>query len=199
MPTMEMRIILSLLGILLAGWVLWDVLKKVRKVKNTQKNTDGSWESNSSEGLEFEIPPLLIVGVAPRRLPGKATLGAFPGAGLLSALKTLKLKYGERGIFHKFVAGDATPQFSVASMKEPGSFDLSVMSTRVYNGVLFFMELRHYQNNATALEYMLTAARSLANSLEGELVDPMGRTLSPALLDELRNKAHAFDLEAVSE
>ncbi len=199
MPTMENRVILSLLGVMLAAWVLWDIIQKVRTVKNTHKNKEESWESNSSKGLDFEIPPLLIVGVAPRRLPNKATLGGFPGAGLLSALKNLKLTYGERGIFHKFVTGDTAPQFSVASMKEPGSFDLSVMSTRVYTGVLFFMELRQYQNNATAFEYMLTAARSLANSLEGELVDPMGRTLSPVLLDELRNKAQAFDLDAVEQ
>ena len=81
-------------------------------------------------------PPAKIVAI---RLMSRDTNG-FPGEKLILTMRDLGLRHGEFGIFHR-TTEDSTNDFSVASLIEPGSFDLSRLKKDSYPGVSIFMTL----------------------------------------------------------
>lgn len=104
----------------------------------------------------------------------------FPAEQLVLALREAGLRHGRYGIFHFFRsdADDADPIFSVASLTEPGSFDLTRLRTDVYQGVSLFLGLPGPVEGVAAFDAMVTAARAVAKSLDGNLVDELGSTFS---------------------
>ncbi len=131
--------------------------------------------------------PSLPVGEPAADLPAKIVTirmlsrGAtpFPAEGLVLALREAGLRHGRYGIFH-FVAADAedSPIFSVASLTEPGSFDLTKLRTDVYQGISLFLGLPGPVDGVEAFDSMVKAARAVAKQLDGNLVDEHGSTLS---------------------
>jgi cell division protein ZipA len=103
----------------------------------------------------------------------------FSGEELVLALREAGLRHGRYGIFHHFATeADDTPVFSVASLTEPGSFDLTRLRTDVYQGVSLFLGLPGPQDGVAAFDAMVNAARAVAKQLDGNLVDEHGSTLS---------------------
>jgi cell division protein ZipA len=91
------------------------------------------------------------------------------------------LKYGRFKIFHKLAAGkDSTtsPVFSVASITEPGSFDLANIGEQTIPGLTLFMVLPGAVEGRLAFESMLDLARAAADQFDGEVLDDSGITLS---------------------
>ena len=70
------------------------------------------------------------------------------------------------------------PVFSVASLTEPGSFDLSRVRNDFFPGVSLFMGLPGPVEGVAAFDLMVATARALAVGLNGDLVDEQGSTLS---------------------
>jgi len=103
----------------------------------------------------------------------------FPGEDLVLALREAGLRHGRFGIFH-FYPSDAedTPIFSVASLTEPGSFDLTRVRTDQYQGVSLFLGLPGPIEGVAAFDAMVNAGRAVAKRLDGNLVDEHGSTLS---------------------
>lgn len=107
---------------------------------------------------------------------GSAT---FPGDLLLGALLEAGLHHGRFGIFHRQRADDpAMTVFSVASLVEPGTFDPAAMPANRFPGVSFFLPLPAPCDNVTAFDDMLSTARTIANQLDGQLLDEQGSRLS---------------------
>jgi cell division protein ZipA len=147
-----------------------------------------------SPPASLEIPPatrkepvIPSSTVAPPALPAKIVTirilhrGAtpFPAEQLVLALREAGMRHGRYGIFHAFPSDrDDDPVFSAASLTEPGSFDLTKLRSDVYQGVSFFMGLPGPIEGVAAFEAMVTAARSVAKSLDGNLVDEHGSTFS---------------------
>lgn len=103
----------------------------------------------------------------------------FPAEELVLALRDAGLRHGRYGIFHYFEAAtEDAPVFSVASLTEPGSFDLTRLRTDVYQGISLFLGLPGPMEGAAAFDIMITAARAVAKRLDGNLVDEHGSTLS---------------------
>lgn len=103
----------------------------------------------------------------------------FPAEELVLALREAGLRHGRFGIFHAHASdADDTPVFSVASLTEPGSFDLTRLRTDVYQGVSLFLGLPGPVEGVTAFESMVGVARAVAKRLDGNLVDEHGSTLS---------------------
>jgi cell division protein ZipA len=103
----------------------------------------------------------------------------FPAEQLVLALRGAGLRHGQFGIFHAHP--ESSPQqttFSVASLTEPGSFDLSNLKTGRYPGVSLFLALPGPLDGITAFDQMMETARGLAHELEGDLSDEQGSTLS---------------------
>jgi cell division protein ZipA len=103
----------------------------------------------------------------------------FPAEQLVLALRETGLRHGRYGIFHYFSSeSDDAPVFSAASLTEPGSFDLTRLRTDVYPGISLFLGLPGPIDGVAAFDLMVTAARAVAKSLDGNLVDELGSTFS---------------------
>jgi len=105
--------------------------------------------------------------------------GAFPGDDLILSLRGIGLRHGKFGIFHRFEGSDESKViFSAASLVEPGSFDLANIKEQKIPGISLFMVLPGPMDGAQGFDLMMAAARALAQSLDAELLDESGSTLS---------------------
>ena len=119
-------------------------------------------------------PPERIVTV--RFVHRQKALGAEAA---ILALRAAGLKHGRYGIFHREgVGGPDAPDFSVASLTEPGSFDLTHLSQKTIPGMSFFMVLPGPGDPVARFDAMVETARELARELDAELHDERGSTWS---------------------
>lgn len=104
---------------------------------------------------------------------------AFAGDELILSMRGIGLRHGKFGIFHRYDGNDETRTiFSAASLVEPGSFDLQNVAEQQIPGISLFLVLPGPVDSVEAFDLMMSAARTLAQSLEGELLDESGSTLS---------------------
>lgn len=105
--------------------------------------------------------------------------GTFPGDDLILSLRGIGMRHGKFGIFHR-VDGDDDERtiFSAASLVEPGTFNFDNIKEQEIPGISLFMVLPGPVEGAEAFDMMMAAARTLAQSLDGELLDESGSTLS---------------------
>ena len=123
-------------------------------------------------------PVALPEKVVTLRLMSRDPAG-FPGEALVLALREAGLTHGRYGIFHRVDGTDPEAAvFSVASLVEPGSFDLARLRTDRYPGVSLFMTIPGPADAVQAFDAMVDAGRELASGLGGELLDEQGSTLS---------------------
>ena len=111
------------------------------------------------------------------RLMARGRMG-FPGEKLILALREQGLRHGQFGIFHRMNEDESHSLFSVASLIEPGSFDLSHVKTDEFPGVSMFLVLPGPDDAVDIFDDMLTIGRNLSQNLDGELLDEHGNRLS---------------------
>jgi len=189
----ELRWVLLLAAVLvLAAVFVWSRYraKLARAIPASLRKTPAP-----SVRIEPELEPLgaaAASGTAPVVLPDKIVTirllcrdkRGFAGDELVLALRDNGLQHGRFGIFHHYpddgVGSDAgtEPVFSVASLTEPGSFDLTRLRNDSFPGVSLFMGLPGPMDGVAAFDAMVATARSIAAQLEGDLVDEQGSTLS---------------------
>ncbi len=105
--------------------------------------------------------------------------GAFRGDDLILSLRGIGLRHGKFGIFHRYDGNDEDRTiFSAASLVEPGSFDLANIKEQEIPGISLFLVLPGPVDGVEAFDMMMTAARALAQTLNAELLDESGSTLS---------------------
>jgi cell division protein ZipA len=121
----------------------------------------------------------------------------FEGAQLLAALNAEGLEHGRYDSFHR-LHDDGRPIYSVASLREPGTFDIEGMPTTFYPGVAMFAVLPGPVSAADAFDEMIFAARALATHLEGALADERGAPLTALRVGKLREEALEFERNAGS-
>lgn len=103
------------------------------------------------------------------------------------------MRFGQFDIFHYHppdIRGTAI--FSVASMVEPGTFDLENSSHKL-PGVTFFMALPGPINAVSAFEKMLDTAQQLVSVLGGRLLDESGNKLSVQRIGYLRDDVVSYE------
>ena len=120
-----------------------------------------------------------------------AASSPFDGRSLREAITAAGLEFGRYKVFHR-LHPDGEPVFSLASLKEPGTFDPATMDGLSYRGVAMFAVLPGPLAPALALEQMLEAARAIAERLGGALQDDRGAPLSVARIEQLRAEAAAL-------
>ena len=137
--------------------------------------------------------------VAPRRaqkiMAIRVTASAparFDGAQLLAALHSEGLEFGRYEIFHR-PHDDGRPIYSVASLREPGTFDIEAMPSTYYPGIALFAVLPGPVTAAEAFDEMVFAARALATHLNGSLADERGAPLTALRVGKLREEALEFE------
>ena len=120
--------------------------------------------------------------------PGEAR---WSGATLLSALELHGLAYGRYQVFHRRHV-DGRSLFCVASLIEPGTFDVARMSTEEFRGVTLFAVLPGPVEPLLTVDELLGAARGLAQELSGMVQDNKGMPLSPQRAAALRDDVARF-------
>jgi cell division protein ZipA len=138
-------------------------------------NEDGAEEEGSGDDEQAIVPGRKIVTL---RIIARNS-GAFSGDELVLSLRGIGMRHGRFGIFHRL---DGTSEdeivFSAASLVEPGSFDLTNIREQQIPGISLFMVVPGPIEGAKAFDLMMAAARELARSLDAELLDESGSTLS---------------------
>ncbi len=182
----ELRLVLLVAALLvLAGIFLWTRYRT--RFSGRLKLPFRSAEVGSSPSPNIRQELALTSSTGASELPAKIVtirilsrgVAPFPGEQLVLALREAGLRHGRYGIFHYFSAdGDDAPIFSAASLTEPGSFDLTRLRTDVYQGVSLFLGLPGPVDGVAAFDAMVAAARAVAKSLDGNLVDELGSTFS---------------------
>lgn len=105
--------------------------------------------------------------------------GSFRGDELILSLRGIGLRHGKFGIYHRYDGADEDRTiFSAASLVEPGSFDVANIKEQQIPGISLFMVLPGPVDGIEAFDLMMAAARALTQSLNGELLDESGSTLS---------------------
>ena len=105
--------------------------------------------------------------------------GSFRGDELILSMRGIGLRHGKFGIFHRYDGSEEDRTiFSAASLVEPGSFDLSNIKEQTLPGISLFSILPGPIDGAEAFDLMIAAARTLAQTLDAELLDESGSTLS---------------------
>ncbi len=112
-------------------------------------------EPSDGDGAADQIVSLRVLA-APTR--------PFAGGELLAALQDAGLEHGKFAIFHKQTM-DGEPIFSVASLTEPGSFDLQAMPDQQFRGITFFALAD--AAGTEGLADMHRTAREIAGTLHG--------------------------------
>jgi len=115
----------------------------------------------------------------------------WSGATLLSALELHGLAYGRYQVFHRRHV-DGRSLFCVASLIEPGTFDVTRMSSQEFRGVTLFAVLPGPVEPLLTIDELLGAARGLAQELAGMVQDSKGLPLSPQRAAALRDDVARF-------
>jgi cell division protein ZipA len=116
----------------------------------------------------------------------------FEGSLLQEALAAEGFEFGRYQVFHRL---DKTgrPVISLASLREPGTFDPATMAGAAYAGVALFSVLPGPVPAQQAFEELLVAGRSLAGRLGGNLQDDRGAPLSVQRVTQLREEMTNLD------
>jgi cell division protein ZipA len=115
----------------------------------------------------------------------------WSGSQLLAALELHGLAFGRYQVFHRRHA-DGRSLFCVASLIEPGTFDVEEMADQEFRGVTLFAVLPGPSQPLETMDELLTTARGLAQELSGMVQDGKGMPLSPQRAAALREDVGRF-------
>jgi cell division protein ZipA len=121
----------------------------------------------------------------------------FRGTMLHDALDAAGLEYGDMQIFHRLESsGDREQvQFSVANIREPGTFDPAGMDQFTTDGIVLFLQLPGPADAVRAFDAMVEAARKLADSLDATVRDATHSVLTNQTISHMREEVIACQLQ----
>ena len=187
-----LRWLLLLFGVLVIAGVYWYSRRERDKPEKTEipehriAPTLGEGDDDAMAGESDDVDPGAEVEqdeAAPQKIVTLRLVardgGSFAGDELILAMRGIGMRHGKFGIFHRIDgADDEATIFSAASLVEPGSFDLTNIKDQQIPGISLFLVLPGPIDGAEAFDMMMEAARTLAQTVNGELLDESGSTLS---------------------
>jgi cell division protein ZipA len=145
--------------------------------------TLSSGDSPPPKRIERRKILALRLAAAPHRMDG---------ARLSAALEAEALQHGKYAVYHR-LHEDGVSIFSVASMVEPGTFDLETMAETQYPGITLFAQLPGPVPGMHALNELVACARRLQQTLGGTLQDDRGVPLTVHRIERLRQEVREFE------
>jgi cell division protein ZipA len=115
----------------------------------------------------------------------------WSGIELLAALELHGLAFGRYQVFHRKHA-DGRSLFCVASLIEPGTFDVAEMPGQEFRGVTLFAVLPGPIVPLETVDELFRTARGLAEELSGMVQDAKGMPLSPQRAAAVREDVARF-------
>ena len=206
-------VLLGLGALVLVGVYLWSrgivsrAMLPTLPSRKQQRTEPSIGEAAAGRRLRAPPPPSLVETVseeekarpAPDRI---VTLRLIPrGAELpaeraVAALRNAGLEHGRYAIFHRQLDTNREG-FSVASLTEPGSFDLEHLDRTSIAGLSFFVVLPGIGDPVSRFDAMVETARALSVELAADLFDERGSSWSSQreryLREELIEYRHQFD------
>jgi cell division protein ZipA len=120
----------------------------------------------------------------------------LPAERAVAALRDAGLEHGRYAIFHRQLETNREG-FSVASLTEPGSFDLEHLERTTIAGLSFFVVLPGKGDPVARFDAMVETARALSVELAADLFDERGSSWSSQreryLREELIEYRHQFE------
>ena len=116
----------------------------------------------------------------------------FSGEQLLDAIEADGFTFGRYQIFHR-LDDSGRPLVSLASLKEPGTFDPAAMPGAQFRGIALFAVMPGPLPGVRAFDELIVTARALAATLGGQLQDERGGPLSLARIGHLREEVAEFE------
>ena len=135
-----------------------------------------------------KAPAQKIVAVRVVATPGTQ----FGGVQLAEALAADGFTFGRYQIFHRLDAS-GRPLVSLASLKEPGTFEPERMAGAEFRGVALFTVIPGPQPGLQAFDELIITARALAAHLNGHLQDERGAPLTVGRIGQLRDEIAAHE------
>lgn len=114
-----------------------------------------------------------------------ARSGHFSGDDIMRVTRETELKHGDMNIFHRYDP-EGRVIFSMASMVEPGTFDLKQMAQFESPGLILFGQLPGPQDGLVTFSDMLFTAERITALLDGELQDESHSDLSKQTIEHIR-------------
>lgn len=183
---MELRWILLVLGIAAVGAVYW--LSTRQRFNPT--DPDAVRQRTEPDLVEAEegvpaaddiappVPPRASERIIALRLVPHGD-GTLDSEAVVLALRDKGLRHGRFGIFHRYDGDEETEEcFSVASLVEPGSFDLTGLKDSRLPGVSLFMVLPNVSDEVEVFDDMVRTGRALSQELDADLLDERGSSWS---------------------
>lgn len=115
----------------------------------------------------------------------------WSGQRLMAALESHGLAFGRYQVFHRNHV-DGRSLFCVASLIEPGTFDLAAMPDQEFRGVTLFAVLPGPTQPLDTMDELFGTARGLAAELSGMVQDGKGIPLSPQRAAAMREDIARF-------
>jgi cell division protein ZipA len=115
----------------------------------------------------------------------------WSGSELMAALELHGLAFGRYQVFHR-KHSDGRSLFCVASLVEPGTFDVAGMASQEFRGVTLFAVLPGPAEPVETVDELLRTARGLAEELSGMVQDAKGMPMSPQRAASLREDVAHF-------
>ncbi len=162
------------------------VEKSDESADQKKQSQDIAEDEARQQNNEHQIITFLI-----KAAPGKT----FFGDKILAATDVVGMKFGDMNIFHHHGAeGMESGQsiFSLASMYEPGYFDLENMETYQTKGLTLFMQLPAPMDNIQAFDLLQETAMQLADSLQGEICSAKHEPIDAKALQAMRDVVVEF-------
>lgn len=147
-----------------------------------QRSSIDELERRTAEASQQRIVALRLVAPA----------GPWLGADLRAAFAAEGLEFGPYSIFHR-PREDGKTLFYVASLMEPGSFDPAGMDEQEFSGISLFGVVPGLLDAPAVFDLVLSAGRSLAARLSGQLQDEQGSTLTAQRILNLREELVHFE------
>jgi len=186
-------VLLGLGALVVVGVYLWSrglgsraLFPEMLRRKRAEPNFGDGADTGDAATTDGESP---VVAEPLSHRPARAspdrviTLRLIPRGDELSTERTVTaligagLKHGRYGIFHRDGVADE-PAFSVASLTEPGSFDLANVQGATIAGLSFFIVLPGMGDPVARFDGMVETARALSVELEADLHDERGSSWS---------------------
>jgi cell division protein ZipA len=167
-------------------------LSSYKQLVELEEEPTFSEKSTENEVKKKSIPEILSVNVIAK--PGEN----FASYDLFQAISTAGLQFGAMNIFHYYQPHNDNKKvlFSLASMTEPGEFDMNHMGEFTSQGLCLFMNLQTVDHAEEVFALMLATAEQLADDLQGELYADPKTPLNDEILNHYQKKIseHAYSL-----
>lgn len=146
-------------------------------------------EPQEQQAPAEEISDIFIIYVE------SCSADGFKGPDLLQSVLESGMRFGDMDIFHRHESASNSSEklFSMANALNPGVFDVDNMEDFSTRSLCFFMSLPGPKQPRQAFELMLTAARKLADELEGELKDDHRSDLTGQTIEHYRQRLLDFE------